>query len=316
MKSNRLAWRLRESQPILTAIGVLLVIVIVSLSALPHFRSLGNLKNLLLQAVALGIVCIGQTFPIILAGIDLSVGAVINMSMCLTAGLSKGHGELLVPVVLLVLAIAMIIGFINGLVIAKTGVHPLIVTLGMMSIVQGALLLYTKVPVGPVPDSFYFVAWSEVLGIPFPFLLFCVIAVIAIFILRKTSFGRYIYATGGNEEVARLSGIPIMWIKIGAYMVCSVVAAMAGIFLSSRLGSPGPLAGENFMLDSITPVILGGTSLSGGTGGVGGTIAGVFIMTVLSNVLNIIGVQSYWQWVVSGIILIFALSISWKEKRR
>ena len=274
MRPKGVAWRLRESQPFLTSLGVLVVIIVVSSAALPHFRSLGNMKNLLLQAVALGIVCIGQTFPIILAGIDLSVGAVINMSMCLTAGLSKGHGELLVPVVVLVVLIALLIGFINGFVIARTGVHPLIVTLGMMSVVQGALLLYTKVPVGPVPESFYFFAWADVFGVPFPFLLLCALAVVAMFVLRKTSFGRYIYAAGGNEEVARLSGIPIAWIKIGTYMVCSVAAAIAGIFLASRLGSPGPLAGENFMLDSITPVILGGTSLSGGIGGVGGTIAG------------------------------------------
>jgi len=209
---------------------------------------------------------------------------------------------------------ALFVGFLNGYVIARTGVHPLIVTLGMASVVQGALLLYTKIPVGPVPESFYFFAWADVWFLPFPFLLFCAIAALGIFILRKTTIGRYIYATGGNEEIARLSGIPTTRVKIFTYMFCSFTAAVTGLFLTSRLGSPGPLAAENFMLDSIIPVLIGGTALTGGKGGIVGTIAGVFIMTILSNVFNLIGVHAYWQWVISGIILITAVAFFWKEK--
>ena len=306
--------RWKENQAIIIVFTVLLCLIIGSSLVSDVFRTSRNIKNLLLQSVALGIVSIGQTFPIILAGIDLSVGSVINMVMCLTAGLPGGQGYLLIPVIVLVIAMALFVGFLNGYVIARTGVHPLIVTLGMASVVQGALLLYTKIPVGPVPESFYFFAWADVWFLPFPFLLFCAIAALGIFILRKTTIGRYIYATGGNEEIARLSGIPTTRVKIFTYMFCSFTAAVTGLFLASRLGSPGPLTAENFMLDSIIPVLIGGTVLSGGKGGIVGTIAGVFIMTILSNVFNLIGVHSYWQWVISGIILITAVAFFWKEK--
>jgi len=306
--------RWKEHQAIIIVFTVLVCLIIGSSLASDVFRTSRNMKNLLLQSVALGIVSIGQTFPIILAGIDLSVGSVINMVMCLTAGLPGGQGHLLIPVIVLVIAMALFVGFINGYVVARAGVHPLIVTLGMTSVVQGALLLYTKIPVGPVPEAFNFFAWADVWFLPFPFLLFCAIAALGIFILRKTTIGRYIYATGGNEEIARLSGIPTTRVKIFTYMFCSFTAAVTGLFLASRLGSPGPLTAENYMLDSIIPVLIGGTALTGGKGGIVGTIAGVFIMTILSNVFNLIGVQSYWQWVISGIILITAVAFFWKEK--
>jgi ribose transport system permease protein len=258
-------------------------------------------------------VSIGQTFAILTAGIDLSVGSVISMVMCLTSGLPGGEGQLLVPVIALVIGLALLTGFLNGFVIARTGVHPLIVTLGMMSVVQGATLVYTKIPVGPVPESFYFFAWSKVWVLPFPAILLAAVAAAGIFILRKTTFGRYVYATGGNEEIARLSGIPTSRVKIYTYMFSSLTAALTGLYLASRLGMGGPLAGEPFMLDSIIPVLIGGTALTGGKGGVVGTIAGIFIMTILSNVFNLLGVHSYWQWVVSGIIIITAVAFFWKE---
>jgi ribose transport system permease protein len=306
--------RWKEYQATIIVFAVLLCLIIGSSLVSDVFRTSRNVKNLLLQSVALGIVSIGQTFPIILAGIDLSVGSVINMVMCLTAGLPGGQGHLLIPVIIIVIAMALFVGFINGYVIARTGVHPLIVTLGMMSVIQGALLLYTKIPVGPIPEAFYFFAWADVWFLPFPFLLFCAIAALGIFILRRTTIGRYIYATGGNEEIARLSGIPTARVKIFTYMFCSFTAAITGLFLASRLGSPGPLGAESFMLDSITPVLIGGTALTGGKGGIVGTIAGVFIMTILGNVFNLIGVHSYWQWVISGIILIISVAFFWKEK--
>ena len=278
------------------------------------FRTPRNVNNILVQSVALGIVSIGQTFAILTAGIDLSVGAVINMVMCLTAGLPAGEGQMLVPVIALVTGLALLVGFLNGFVITRTGVHPLIVTLGMMSVVQGAILIYTKVPVGPIPESFYFFAWANVWFLPFPVIMLAAVAAVGIIILRQTTFGRYVYAIGGDEEIARLSGILTSRVKIYTYMFCSLTAALTGLFLASRLGMPGPLAGEHFMLDSIIPVLIGGTALTGGKGGVVGTIAGIFIMTILSNAFNLLGVHSYWQWVVSGIIIIAAVAFFWKER--
>jgi ribose/xylose/arabinose/galactoside ABC-type transport system permease subunit len=306
--------RWREHQSTIIVYLVLIGLVIGSSIFSDVFRSPRNMKNLAVQSVALGLVSIGQTFTILTAGIDLSVGSVISMVTLLTAGLPAGNPQMLFPVIILVIGLSLFVGFLNGLVISRTGVHPLIVTLGMMSIVQGAILLYSKVPVGPVPETFSFFAWGEIGKIPFPFLLFAAVAAISIIILNKTTFGRYIYATGGDEQVARLSGISTFQVKVFAYMYCSFTAALSGLFLISRLGMSGPLGGERFMLDSIIPVLIGGTALTGGKGGVTGTIAGVFIMTILGNIFNLLGVHSYWQWVISGMIIITAVAFFWKEK--
>lgn len=306
--------RWREHQSTIIVYIVLLCLILGSSLLSDVFRTSRNFRNLLLQSVALGIVSIGQTFTILTAGIDLSVGSVISMVMCLVAGLPGGDSQMLVLVIIFAIGLALLVGFLNGFVTARTGVHPLIVTLGMMSVVQGALFLYTKVPVGPIPESFYFFAWAEISFLPFPFILFAVVAFIGFFILKRTTFGRYIYATGGNEEVARLSGIPVSRVKIYTYMFCSFNAALTGLFLASRLGSPGPRTGESFMLDSIIPVLIGGTLLTGGKGGVLGTVAGVFIITILSNLFNLLGVHPYWQWVISGMIIIISVAFFWKEK--
>jgi ribose/xylose/arabinose/galactoside ABC-type transport system permease subunit len=162
------------------------------------FLTSRNIQNLLRQVVPLGLVSVGQTFAILTAGIDLSIGSVVSMASCLTSGMILGRSPMILPVIALVIILAVFIGFCNGVVITKTRVHPLIVTLGMMSVVQGGLLLYTKSPIGSVPPSFDFLAWGKVWFIPVPIFLFAAIASVGIFILRRTIFGRYIYATGGN----------------------------------------------------------------------------------------------------------------------
>lgn len=273
-----------------------------------------NIQNLLRQVVALGLVSVGQTFAILTAGIDLSVGSVVSMASSLTTGIILGREPLIFPVVALVIVAALFIGFCNGFIITRTRVHPLIVTLGMMSAVQGALLLYTKSPVGSIPPSFEFLAWGKVWFIPFPIFLFAAVAAAGIFILRRTTYGRYIYATGGNEEVARLSGIKTDRVKIVAYMICSSTAALTGIYLASRMGMGDPLVGERYMLDSILPVLIGGTSLTGGKGGIGPTVAGVFIFAILSNALNLLDVSAYWQWIVKGLIIIAAVAFYTQKK--
>lgn len=278
------------------------------------FLTTRNFDNILRQAVALGIVSVGQTFAILTAGIDLSVGSVISLTSCLTTGMIFGRESLVIPVIALVLGLALFIGFSNGFIITRTGVHPLIVTLGMMSVVQGAVLVYTKAPYGSIPESFSFLAWGKVGFLPFPVFLLAAVAAAGMVVLRKTTFGRYVYATGGNEEIARLSGINTGRVKIFTYMICSFTAALTGLFLASRMGMGDPLAGERFMLDSIVPVLIGGTSLTGGKGGLTGTIAGIFILTILSNALNLLDVSSYWQWIVEGGIIIVAVAFYWKEK--
>ncbi len=293
-----------------------LVSLIVATSLLSDiFLTSRNIQNLLRQVVPLGLVSVGQTFAILTAGIDLSIGSVVSMASCLTTGMILGREPLILPVVAFVIVAALFIGFCNGFVITRTRVHPLIVTLGMMSVVQGGLLLYTKSPVGSVPPVFDFLAWGQVWFIPFPIFLFAAVAAAGIFILRRTTLGRYVYATGGNEEVARLSGIKTDRVKIVTYMICSFTAAVTGIFLASRMGMGDPLVGERYMLDSILPVLIGGTSLSGGKGGIGATIAGVFIFAILSNALNLLDVSAYWQWIIKGLIIIVAGAFYTKKRR-
>ncbi len=293
---------------------ILAVLVLVTSLVSDVFLSFRNFENLFRQVAPLGFVSVGQTFAILTAGIDLSIGSVVSMASCLTTGLILGREPLVFPVLALVICLALFIGFLNGFIISKTGVHPLIVTLGMMSVVQGGILLYTKSPYGSVPISFDFLAWGNVWKIPFPILLFAAIAGISIVFLRRTVFGRYVYATGGNEEVARLSGIKTGRVKVIVYMICSFTAAIAGIFLASRMGMGDPLVGERYMLDSIIPVLIGGTRLTGGKGGVGGTIAGIFIFTILSNALNLLDVSAYWQWIVEGLVVIVSVSLYFREK--
>ena len=300
-----------------TIIIVYLVLVglIVTTSLLSDvFLTSRNIQNLLRQAVALGLVSVGQTFAILTAGIDLSIGSVVSLASCLTTGMILGREHLIIPVVALVIVLALFVGFCNGFIITRTRVHPLIVTLGMMSVVQGGLLLYTKSPVGSVPPVFDFLAWGKVWFIPFPIILFAAVAAAGIFLLRRTTYGRYVYATGGNVEVARLSGIKTDRVKIITYMICSSTAALTGIFLASRMGMGDPLVGEHYMLDSILPVLIGGTSLTGGKGGIGATIAGVFIFAILSNALNLIDVSAYWQWIVKGLIIIVAVAFYMQKK--
>ena len=300
----------------LVVYAVLAGLIIAAALLSDTFLRYRNIENLLRQSAALGLISIGQTFTILTAGIDLSVGSVVSLTSCLTSGIIDGNNANILTAMALVFGLSLLIGFMNGFIITKTGVHPLIVTLGMMSVVQGGLLLYTKEPTGSIPESMDFIAWGKFLGIPFPAFILLAVGFICIVILRKTVFGRYVYATGGDENVSRLSGIKTDGVKIIVYMICSLTAAMTGVFLASRMGMGEPLVGERYMLDSILPVLIGGTSLTGGAGGVGGTLAGVFIFIILSNILNHLQVSAYWQWIIKGLIIIIAVSLYWKETKK
>jgi ribose transport system permease protein len=276
--------RLKEHRTTVVIYFILILLIVVSSVGSDAFLKPRNLANILRQAVALGFVSIGQTFAILTAGIDLSVGSVISLTSCLTA------------------------------IIVKTGITPLIVTLGTMSIIQGAVLVYTDTAYGEVAPVFYFLAWGEMGFISFPVFLFAFFGAASVFVLRRTTFGRYIYAIGGNEEAARLSGVKTDRVKIYTYMFCSLTAALTGLFLASRMGMGDPLVGSPYMLDSLVPVLVGGTLLSGGKGGLVGTFAGVLILTILGNSLNLLEVSGYWQWVMKGIIIVVAVAFFSKER--
>jgi ribose transport system permease protein len=301
--------RIDEQRSLLVIFIALALIVIASSALSPTFRTSYNALNVLRQAVALGIVALGQTFVIITGGIDLSVGSTISVVACFTAGFMMGRTSRMVPVIVAMLALGAFIGFFNGYVSMRTKVAPFIVTLGMQSIAQGIALMYTKNPVGKIPKPFKYFAEGQWGPIPFPVILFVILAVVVFFVLRSTTFGRYVYAAGGNEEVARLSGINTSYIKTMVYVLSGLSAAVAGMFLASRMGVGDPLVGQRYDLDSITAVLIGGTTFAGGRGGVVGTVIGVLIMALLSNVLNLMNINSYWQWIIKGIIIVGALAV-------
>jgi len=299
---------LRRYTATIIVYAILVILVLITGFASDVFLTGYNLGNLFLNATSVGLLCIGQTFTIVSGGIDLSVGSLVSLTTCLTAGIIDGQESLVLPVVAMVFTIALLIGFCNGLLVTKTGVHPIIVTLGMMAALQGVALIYTKTPTGAVPDYFAFFAWERVAFIPVPCFILGIAAVAGIIVLKLTRFGRYVYATGGNAEIARLSGIHTDRIRIVTYMICSFCAALAGLYLVSRMGMGDPRLGEPFLFDSIVPVLLGGTSFSGGKGGIVGTLGGVFILTILNNTMNIFDVSAYWQYIVAGAIIIVAVA--------
>ncbi len=281
--------------------------------ASPQFRTTYNIFNLLRQAVAFGIVGIGQTIAILSGGIDLSVGSLISLVACLTSGIMVGNPTFVIPIVLFVLGLGVLVGMANGALVAYLRVPPFIATLAVSAILQGSVLLYTKKPVGGVTRGFMFFANGQLGPVPFAFVFWVLLLAIFLFLLRQTGLGLHIYATGGNEEIARLSGIPVRRVKLIVYVLSGFLAALTGVFLASRLGIGDPLVGQGFELESITAVLIGGTSLAGGRGGVEGTIAGVLIIALINNILNLLNVSGFWQWVVKGIVVI-AVVAAYKEK--
>jgi ribose transport system permease protein len=304
-----------EHRELLTISSVLLALVVIAAFAAPNFLSGRNLFNVLRQAVALGLVSVGQTVAILVGGIDLSVGATISLIGVYTTGLMAQYTSPL-AVLLIVLAmtlLALAIGFTNSQVITRLRVAPFIATMGVGAIVQGLVLLYAKRPGGKIAPGWDFLAEGKIGPVPFPVLLLIGFALVTILYLRRTASGRHIVATGGSEIIARLSGI-VTWRVIAlAYMFSSFMAAMSGLYLTSRMGAGDPLMGglayDRYDLDSITAVLIGGTRLGGGKGGVLGTMIGVLIVSVLNNLFNLTGVNPYLQWTIKGLIFIGAVAI-------
>jgi len=299
----------RKDSTVITIYLILIILFIIPSLLSPVFRSYGNISNILHQAASLGIVSIGQTFVILLSGLDLSVGSVISLTTVLGATLMRDSPLAIFLIVLLCLAVGAGIGFLNGFLVSKVKLSPLIATLGMMALIQGVALQIRPYPGGYIPRSFGEVITGNLCFVPVPAITFVLVIVAAIIILRKTVLGNYIYATGGSEENARLAGINIDRVKIFAYTICGFVAAVAGLVLTGRIRSGDPLVGTSFPLDSITAVIVGGTPFAGGQGGVEGTIAGALIIAMLSNMLNLLNVSSFYQYIVKGLILITAVVI-------
>jgi ribose/xylose/arabinose/galactoside ABC-type transport system permease subunit len=306
---------LRRHASLLIVYGLILVLAIYASLASPNFLTDRNIFNVLRTAAFLGTVAIAETFVIISGGIDLSVGSVIKLSMLISAILMNGEAENIGAAIVAALAMGAVVGLINGLLTTKLRIAPFIVTLGAYSILRGIAYTVTTTPVGKAAPGFLRLYDLKVGPVPVLVIFLALLTLAGIFVLRRTAFGRYIYAIGGNEQVARLSGIRVEWIKIGVYVLCSTLAALTGLLYLSRAGVGDPVTGEGAELQAITAVILGGTSLFGGQGGLIGTIGGVLLMGLTNNLLVILNVSSWYQELIQGLVIVGAVAL-YKQKGR
>jgi len=294
--------------------GLFAIVLVVSIME-PDFLTLNNLFNILRQVSINALIAFGMTFVILTGGIDLSVGSILALSSAFVAGLMTDGTSALIAV-LAGLIVGAVMGALNGMVISLGKVAPFIATLATMTIFRGLTLVYTDgKPITGLSQG----GWFELFGrgyfwiFPVPVLTMLIAFAVLYFILKKTTFGRYTYAIGGNEEAAKLMGIQVNKVKIMIYSLSGLMAALAGIILTSRLNSAQPTAGTSYELDAIAAVVLGGTSLSGGRGWIVGTLIGALIIGTLNNGLNLLGVSSFFQLVVKGLVILFAVLADRKQ---
>lgn len=356
----------KENGTIIALIGLIIILSFLS----PSFIIPRNLSNLIRQVTINGIIAVGMTMVILIAGIDLSVGSIVGIAAVVVTLLMQAGISVWLAIILTIILTGVLIGLFNGFMSAKFDIHPFIITLGMMTIARGLSLTLTQgvsIPVtsdifgvigsGYIPklpslilmiialvfgiySSFrrrankgkYGVETSKAevigsiifslfaflsgvyiflgyLGIPIPVAIFAVIAIWGMYVLRKTPFGRKLYAIGGNEKVAWLSGIDIFKAKVKVFTIIAVLSSIAGILLASRLNGASPNLGNGFELDAIASVIIGGTSFMGGIGTVSGTVVGALIIGVINNGMSLLGINTFYQMIVKGFIIILAVLI-------
>ncbi|MFF3202533.1 substrate-binding domain-containing protein [Streptomyces sp. NPDC002962] len=285
-----------------------LIVLVIAMSALSgDFLTTDNLLNVGVQAAVTAILAFGVTFVIVSAGIDLSVGSVAALSATVLAWSATQHGVPVVLAVVLAVATGIAAGLVNGFLIAYGKLPPFIATLAMLSVARGLSLVISEGSPIAFPDSVSHL--GDTLGgwLPVPVLVMVVMGLIAAFVLGRTYIGRSMYAIGGNEEAARLSGLRVKKQKLAIYALSGVFAAAAGVVLASRLSSAQPQAADGYELDAIAAVVIGGASLAGGTGKASGTLIGALILAVLRNGLNLLSVSAFWQQVVIGVVIALAV---------
>ena len=276
----------------------------------PTFRSPLNLWTVARQLAIPGIIGIAQTMIILSGGIDLSVASLVTFISLICAGFMDSRAEQFAPVAALMLVVGVAVGAFNGLVVTRGRVPPFIATLGTALLVQGAGLAYTTVPKGGVPKSMADLLYYGQLGpLPYPVILLALVFVVMWFLLSRTAFGRNVYAVGGNAEVARRAGIPVERTRMAVFGLGSLLVSIAALVATARMGIGDPLAGMGMELDSITAVVVGGTSLFGGRGSLFGTIAGVIILTLINNVMVILGVSMWYQQLIKGLVVLLVVAI-------
>ncbi|ANH08330.1 ABC transporter permease [Shinella sp. HZN7] len=304
-------------------LAFLLLVAILSVSN-EFFLTPGNISNVLLQTSINGVLAIGMTFVILTRGIDLSVGSVVALAgmvsaSFVTSSATAGIAGAPYPMVV-ALAAGILVGVgcgaLVGLIVSRFSVPAFVATLGMLSAARGATLIYGGgKPVPALSPEFRWIGTGNILGIPMPVILLAVVFLVSWWVLTRTRFGRYIYAVGGNPHAAKTSGLNVTRIRFMVYVISGALSGLAGMILSARTGSALPQAGIAYELDAIAAVVIGGTSLSGGVGRVTGTLIGALIIGVMNNGLDLMGIQSYYQQVLKGALIVGAVMLDQKRNQ-
>ena len=297
--------------------AVIVLIIILSLMV-EQFLTMTNIMNVLRQMSMVAIIAVGIFFVMVGGGIDISVGSIVGLiTVVMATGISK-MGINPVVVIFISLAVGALCGAFNGLLIAKIGVPALIGTLGTMEVIRGLLYVFTNgYTVGLVEESIKFIGKGYVWFIPFPAVVMIIIYIAGHFISQKTAFGRYVYAVGGNDEASYLSGIKITRVRMITYTISGVTAAISGIILSLRLSSGQPAAAIGWEFEAITAALIGGVSIIGGKGKVFGVLLGIILISLLTNGMTMLDLNSYWQRVIKGVVLIVAIVLDvYKTKKQ
>ena len=299
---------LKDNLGILIALAAMILFLCVWPATAKTFPTKTNLFNLLRQSSTNLLLACGMPLVIILGGIDLSVGSIIAMSGCFAAGAVVWGGMPEIVGILIGIFSGLLFGLFNGFMIAKTTIPPFIVTLASMNIAKGIAYVFSGgKPIRCMTDAWKFLGAGYIAGIPTPVITMIVIFIISVLFLNRTRIGRHIYAVGGNDTAAKFSGINTAKVKFGVYSFSGLMAGLAGITIASRLYSGTCTSGDAAEMDAIAAVVIGGTSMSGGSGRLGGTLIGALIIGILNNGLNLMGVNSDWQYIVKGAVILLAV---------
>ncbi|MDM8126497.1 ABC transporter permease [Mediterraneibacter glycyrrhizinilyticus] len=307
----------KENLGIIIALLVLCVLLTVLPATSSSFLSTQNAFNILRQISTNMLIACAMTMVIILGGIDLSVGSIIALSGVIAAGCVSRYELPIVVALIAGAVIGLVIGVFNGFVICRTTIPPFIVTLATMNIARGLAKVYTGgSPVRVVTKEWQFIGAGYIGPVPVPVIIMIIVIIITALLMNKTKLGRHIYAVGGNTQAAEFSGIKVARVKFIVHAYAGLMAGLAGIILASRMYSGQPTAGEGAEMDAIAAVVVGGTSMAGGSGKIGGTIIGALIIGVLNNGLNLMNVNSFWQDVVKGVVILLAVFIDYIRNRK
>jgi ribose/xylose/arabinose/galactoside ABC-type transport system permease subunit len=308
-----------KNQGLYAALAILLLAaIVINFATGVNFFGISNLLNVTRSFCMLGIAAIGQSVVIISGGggLDLSVGETISTANVIAATFMKGNNALFLPVTFLTLLFGALVGLTNGLLVTKRNVPPFIATLGIAILLRGLRLMWTEgLPQGKIPPVLVEVGVGTTLGVPNMFFVFLFVAVLISMLLNRIGYGRRLYAVGNNPAVAHLCGIRSERVVLGAYIICGICAAMVGILMGGYMGMSDQKIGEGYALDSIAAAVLGGTAITGGTGGVSGTIIGVIIMLLVTNLALLAQIPIQSQMLMKGILIIAALAFNARRSR-